>query len=167
MRRAAAFWIGCSDLVTGVQPRGSYSCPGSRWTVFGPGVAFRLLWGNTRFFRCCWWQICRIGPQHGCWGHSTVCRRGLRPGSSPSRKAIPWHPQQLLTSPCKAVFPQDEEEFSLHKVEFEVMCSCPSRDVCQTFWDAIWVLEEDGENGGTDVICITVVRESMGWDCRA
>ena len=29
----------------------------------------------------------------------------------------------------RAVFPQDEEEFTFSKVEFEVMRSCPSEDV--------------------------------------
>ena len=33
----------------------------------------------------------------------------------------------------RAVLPQDEEEFSFSKVEFEVMSSCPSKDVCQIF----------------------------------
>ena len=42
----------------------------------------------------------------------------------------------------RAVCPRDEEEFSF---EFEVMCSCPSRDVCRhsEMRVAIWVLEED------------------------
>ena len=35
-----------------------------------------------------------------------------------------------------SVFSRDEEEFSFTKFEFEVMCSCPSGDVCQTFRDA-------------------------------
>ena len=45
------------------------------------------------------------------------------------------------------------------------MCSCPSRDVCQTIRDACfsWVLEEDGgeRQEQLGVVCITVVRESM------
>ena len=37
----------------------------------------------------------------------------------------------------RAVFPWDEEEFSFIRVEFEVMCSCPSSDFCQTFRDCV------------------------------
>ena len=36
---------------------------------------------------------------------------------------------------ARAVFHRDEGEFSFTKVKFEVMHSCPSGDVCQTFQD--------------------------------
>ena len=37
-----------------------------------------------------------------------------------------------------AVCPRGEEEFTFAKAEFEVMCRCPSSDVCQTFQHALF-----------------------------
>ena len=65
----------------------------------------------------------------------------------------------------RAVFSRDEEEFSFTKVEFGVMCSCPSGDVCQTFRDARFNLAIGGGWGKrqemSDFICIAVVTESL------
>ena len=65
----------------------------------------------------------------------------------------------------RAVFPQDDEEFSFTMVEFEVMCSCASGDVCQTFRVAHCNVGVGGRWGKREeqlgVICIKVVRESM------
>ena len=59
-------------------------------------------------------------------------------------------------------FPRDEEEFSFIKVEFEVMRSCPSRDVSQIFEDACRNVGDGVVRGKReeqlDVVSITVVR---------
>ena len=94
-----------------------------------------LLWWKNGSCGCCRGQICRIGLQQWCWGRRTVHRLGLRPGSSRPSKMITWHPQHWLMGPCEGSLSWDEEEVSFTKVEFEVMKSCPSGDVCQTFQD--------------------------------
>ena len=38
-------------------------------------------------------------------------------------------------------------EFNFSKIEFEVMCSCPSRDVCQILPDACCNMGVGGERG--------------------
>ena len=66
------------------------------------------------------------------------------------------------------------KEFSFSNVEFEVICSYPSGDVCQTFQDAHrnigvgggWEKERTEEEQ-LGVFSITVVGESMRCDCRA
>ena len=64
-----------------------------------------------------------------------------------------------------------KKEFSFTEVEFEIMCSCPSADVCQTLRD---VCRNVGVGGGwgkrkkqLGAASITVVGESMRCDCRA
>ena len=40
-----------------------------------------------------------------------------------------------MTGPCEGSCSTDEEKFSFTNIEFKMMHSCPSGDVCQTFRD--------------------------------
>ena len=123
-----------------------------------------LLWGKIRSCGSCGGKICMIEPEQWFWGHRIVHHQGLCPGSSPTMKAILWYPRQWLTGQS---FPRMKRKT---KVEFEVMRSCPSLDICQTFWDAHCNVGVGGGWGKWEeqigVVSITVVGESIRCYCR-
>lgn len=67
-----------------------------------------------------------------------------------------------MTGPCEGILSTDEEKFSFTNVEYKVMHSCPSGDICQTFRDErlnVGVGEGSGKRDEQlGVVCITLVK---------